>query len=152
MIITFCGHSDFRATQEYRQRMESFFEEHVGDQRVELYLGDYGGFDRFAYACGKEYQATHPNVRLVFVTPYFDERYQKKQLSYQKERYDEIVYPELERVPPRVAIIRRNQWMVERADWVVAYVTHHFGGAYQTYRYAQQKKKNTFLLSEKSFS
>lgn len=149
MIITFCGHSDFCATQEYEEQMRSFFEETVGDQRAALYLGGYGGFDQFAYRCGKEYQKSHPNVELVFVTPYLDERHH---LSDHAQHYDAIVYPELEQVPPRFAIVHRNRWMVGRADWVVAYVTRQFGGAYQTYRYSKQKKKNIYLLSEKSFS
>lgn len=150
MIITFCGHADFCFTQEYKQKMLSFLKEQIGDQQATLYLGGYGGFDQFAYACGKEYRSTHPNVELVFVTPYLDERYQKNQLNDKTQHYDAIIYPELERVPRRAAIVRRNQWMVEHADLVVAYVTHRFGGAYTTYRYAIQKKKNIFLLSEKA--
>lgn len=134
--------------EDHKQKMLSFFEEHIGDQDAKLYLGGYGNFDQFAYSCGKEYQKKHGNVELVFVRPYLDERYQKSKSDYGANIYDAIIYPELERVPYRIAIIRRNQWMVEQADLVVAYITHRFGGAYTTYRYAMQKKKSIFLLSD----
>lgn len=148
MIITFCGHSQFYSTQEDKQKMLSFFESFIGNQSWKLYLGGYGNFDQFAYSCGKEYQATHPNIELVFVTPYLNESYQKNKLTYISSNYDSIIYPELESVPPRIAIIRRNQWMVEQADLVVAYITHRFGGAYTAYQYAMKKKKAIFLLSD----
>ena len=146
MIITFCGHSEFRTTPEHKQKLLSFFEKQIGNQDAKLYLGGYGNFDTFAYTCGKEYQKTHSNIELVFITPYLNEQYQKNKLGNGTLTYDSIIYPELERVPPRVAIIRRNQWMIEHADWVIAYITHRFGGAYTTYRYAMQKKKSIFLL------
>ncbi len=43
--------------------------------------------------------------------------------------------------PRRFAIPRRNRWMVEAADVVVACVLHDWGGAAATLRYARQKGK-----------
>lgn len=148
MIITFCGHSDFCTTRKHQQKMLSFFESFIGDECTKLYLSGYGNFDQFAYSCGKEYQSTHPNVELVFVTPYLNEKYQKNKLAHVTSGYDAVIYPELECVPPRIAIVRRNQWMVEHADFLVAYITRRFGGAYTTYQYAMKKKKAIFLLSD----
>ena len=56
--------------------------------------------------------------------------------------YDWTVYPGLENVPRRFAISHRNRYMVDKADFVVAYVTHSWGGAAQTLEYANQKKKS----------
>ena len=56
MIITFCGHSSFKATVEYKEKILRFLEEKIGDVAAEIYLGDYGDFDSFAYKCCKEYQ------------------------------------------------------------------------------------------------
>ena len=55
--------------------------------------------------------------------------------------YDDSVYPPLESVPPRFAIPKRNQWMVQQSNVVVSYVLHDWGGAAATLRYARQKKK-----------
>ena len=53
MIITFCGHSDFCPTVDYEKRVLALLDKLVGDSPAYLYLGGYGAFDEFAYACGK---------------------------------------------------------------------------------------------------
>ena len=52
------------------------------------------------------------------------------------------VLPEgIEAVPRRFAIDRRNRWMIEHSDIVVAYVTHSFGGTAKFRDIARKKKK-----------
>ncbi|MBE6563184.1 MAG: DUF1273 domain-containing protein [Ruminococcaceae bacterium] len=49
------------------------------------------------------------------------------------------LYPEnLETVPPRFAIIKRNEWMVRQSEYVVTYVRHSSGGAS---RFSELSKK-----------
>ena len=147
MVVTFCGHAQFNKTEEYKQKVLAFLEEKVGEQPADMYLGGYGNFDIFAYECCKKYKETHPNVSLVFVTPYFSVEYQKNRLDSLKTMYDSIIYPKIEDKPKRYAITYRNKYMVEKADIVVAYITHDWGGAYKTYRYAKRKKKSIFNIS-----
>ncbi len=148
MIVTFCGHAHFFKSEEYEQQIFAFLEEKVGDQPADMYLGGYGSFDSFAYDCCKKYKETHPNVSLIFVTPYLTVEYQKNHLNYQQARYDSILYPEIEDKPPRFAISYRNKYMVEKADYVVAYVSHDCGGAYTTYKHAKRKGKEIFNLAD----
>ena len=61
--------------------------------------------------------------------------------EYDEEMYDYTLYPSLETVPPRYAILRRNEWMVSEADVVIAYVTHGWGGAAKTLEYARRRGK-----------
>ena len=147
MIVTFCGHSSFCKTEEYEKKVLSFFEERIGDSAVDFYLGGYGNFDSFAYDCAKKYKATHPKASLIFVTPYFDISYQKNHLEAIKSKYDDIFYPEIEDKPRKFAITYRNRYMVEVADCVIAYVTHDWGGAYTTYRYAKGKGKEILNIA-----
>lgn len=151
MIITFCGHSQFTRTAEYEQKILAFLEEKVGDKPADFYLGGYGSFDAFAYDCCKKYKATHPDASLIFITPYMTVEYQKNHLDYQKKRYDDIIYPEIEDKPPRFAITYRNRWMVEQADYVICGINHDWGGAYKTYQHAKRKKKHIFNVTEKEF-
>ena len=146
MVITFCGHAIFTTTEEQEQKMLAFLETTVGNQAADMYFGGYGEFDEFAYRCCKEYKKTHPNVYLFFITPYITENYQKKHLFFQKEKYDGIIYPEIENKPLKFAIFYRNKWMVEKADYVITFVNHDWGGAYIAYRYAKQKGKPIFNL------
>jgi hypothetical protein len=55
MIITFCGHSDFTGSAKYEQQILTFLNDTVGMQEAEIYLGNYGNFDRFSYSCCKKY-------------------------------------------------------------------------------------------------
>ena len=148
MIVTFCGHAQFSKSEEYEQQILAFLEEKVGNQPADMYLGGYGSFDSFAYDCCKKYKETHPNVSLVFVTPYLTIDYQKNHLDYRKARYDLILYPEIEDKPKRYAITYRNKYMVEKADFVVAYVSRDWGGAYTTYKHAKKQGKQIFNLAK----
>ena len=62
--------------------------------------------------------------------------------------YDSVVYPPLEQVPLKFAISKRNEWMISQSDFVIAYVEHSFGGAYQGLHYARQKGKRIVNLAE----
>ncbi len=141
MIITFCGHAQFQRKKEYEQKVFSFLEEKIGNQSAELYLGGYGEFDRFAYDCCQKYKKQHPKVSLVFITPYLMIEHQKNHLIDSKATYDAILYPEIENKPLKLAILYRNRYMVEKADYVIAYIDHSWGGAYTTYQYAKRKGK-----------
>ena len=64
-----------------------------------------------------------------------------------RKNYDEVVFPPLETVPLRFAIPERNKWMVRECDYVIAYVTHGWGGAAQTLHYAYIKEKKIFRIA-----
>ena len=147
MIVTFCGHAHFSRSEEYEQQILAFLEEKVGDQPADMFLGGYGDFDHFAYVCCKKYQKTHPNISLVLVTPYPPIDSCDSRFRYCEEKYDCILYPALENVPKKFAIVHRNRYMAEKADYVVAFVSHGFGGAYTTYQYAKRKGKKIFNLA-----
>ena len=147
MILSFCGHASFSATEALEKCLLKFLDGVIGQEPAFFYLGGYGAFDEFAYATCKKYKETHPNVRLVYITPYITEEYQKKVLALETKRYDEIIYPEIENKPLRFAISYRNQWMMEKADIVIAFVAHDWGGAYKSYQYAKRKGKRIFNLA-----
>lgn len=148
MIITFVGHSSFVGNDKYEKQLLLFLSEIVGDDSVEMYLGDYGMFDSFAYNCCKKYKKNHPNVTLAFVTPYLGDDYINRRLKYNERVFDTIVYPPIENAPKRFAITYRNQYMVDQSDCIVCYVTHRYGGAYKTYSYAKRNKKFILNLGE----
>ena len=63
----------------------------------------------------------------------------------------DTLFPEvLDSCPPRFAIDRRNRWMVERSDIVVAWVEHTRGGAYKFLSLAQRKKLKIINLAKKT--
>ena len=58
---------------------------------------------------------------------------------------DHTILPDgIEDVPPRFAISYRNKWMLEKADYVITYVTHPTGGA-ALFKTAAQKLGKTVI-------
>ena len=143
MTVTFCGHS----TVYPMEPVEAWLRETVASLILrgaeKFYLGGYGAFDQMAAAAVWEQKAQHPNIASVLVLPYLD----RKVIS---EHYDYTTYPPLESVPKRFAISRRNRWMVDNSDILVAFVTHDWGGAAATLKYAERKKKEIIRYTEGS--
>ena len=63
-----------------------------------------------------------------------------------RQKFDNIVYPPLETVPYRYAIIRRNEWMIDQADIVIDPVRYSWGGAARSLEYAKRKKKEILMI------
>lgn len=146
MVITFCGHADFLPSKHCEGFLRSVLDATISHRPASLYLGGCGGFDSFAYTCGKAYRQSHPHVRLVLVTPYPSPN--TRQQRREAMGCDEILYPGLENVPPRFAIVHRNRYLVDCAQLVIAYVTHDWGGAYRTLRDARAKGKPIVNLAD----
>ena len=61
--------------------------------------------------------------------------------------YSDTMFPEgIEFVHPRYAISWRNNWMLQRVDYVVAYVSHSWGGAAQYVQKAIRSSKTVINL------
>ena len=148
MIITFCGHADCLSSPTLADEILSAIKKIARDEAVSFYLGGYGRFDNIALECCIEYKKTHPVSNLFFITPYLTESYLKSRPCF-FEYFDEILYPGLEKTPPRYAILKRNEWMVENADFVIAYVIHGWGGAAKTFRHVLAMEKPYINLGGK---
>lgn len=146
MIVTFCGHRDFVETAEAENQLTMFLEKYARENvRLVCYNGGYGNFDYFAAKCVQRMQEQYSNIRNCLVLPYIDQPFLER-IEIFKNHFDETIYPPLESVPRKYAIIRRNEWMVDSADIVIAYVTYSWGGAARTLEYARRKKKNIIQI------
>ena len=134
LIVTFCGHSEVPDREQVRGWLTDVCERLIEGGAAEFYLGGYGAFDRLCADVLHGLKRRHAHIRLILVLPYLNG-------AMPAEGYDETVYPPLESVPRRYAILRRNEWMIQRCDVLVAYVTHGWGGAARTLAYARKKKK-----------
>ena len=134
LTVTFCGHSEVPDRAQVRVWLTDVCERLIGDGATEFYLGGYGAFDRLCAEVLQELKPRYAHIRLILVLPYLNS-------AMSMEGYDETVYPPLESVPRRYAILRRNEWMIRRCDVLVAYVTHGWGGAAKTLDYARKRKK-----------
>ena len=149
MIITFVGHGTLNISTELSLKIKAAIKSSIrGKDKVTFYCGGYGDFDNHCACLCREIKKTNSNCEVVFVTPYLTPSQQDK-MKYllDAKLYDTTVYPPLENVLPRFAISKRNEWMVEQADIIIAYVSHDYGGANKTLKYALKKKKRILNIA-----
>lgn len=139
MTVTFCGHKNIFGSAKVREKLTVVLEQLVSEGADQFLLGGYGDFDSIAAMAVKALKKTYPQIKSMLVIPYLDR-------DYDRTLYDDTTYPPLENVPRRFAISKRNEWMVDQADVVVAYVEHNWGGAAKTLEYAKRKKKRIILV------
>ena len=139
MVIAFFGHADYQENEGDKERVLQRIKGLAKGEEVVFYLGGYGKFDEFAFSCAKEYKKRYFNARLCLITAYPDRL--PRNLEYRKTEYDEIIYPALEKVPLKYAIIKRNEWIVEKSNFIFAFLQVHYGGTYRAIKHAVIKKK-----------
>ena len=151
MIISFAGHSCITASAEVKEKVKEQMRKCIAStERVTCYLGGYGDFDNICAVACNELKRENSNIEIVFVTPYLKCTQNTK--SNNKNIgvcvYDSSVYPPIENVPLKFAILKRNEWMIEKANLVIAYVKYTYGGAYKTLQIAKRKKKDVINIAD----
>ena len=135
VIVTFCGHSKlYNQTDDFSRWLDIILPSLTEGGAATFYLGGYGDFDSLAAAAVRRQKAVYPHITAILVLAYLNR-------EADASRYDDTTYPPLENVPPRYAIVRRNEWMVRESDVVISGVTHGWGGAAKTLDYAKRRGK-----------
>ena len=135
-VCTFFGHRDCPAS--LKPKLRTVVVELIERHRVDrFYVGHQGAFDAMARTVLRELAEVYPHISYAVVL---------ERLPGPKDEavwdFSDTIFPEgLEAVPPRFAIARRNEWMLRQADYVVAYVTHDWGGAAQFAEKAHRQGK-----------
>lgn len=147
MIITFCGHSQVIFTDEEKSLLRNILVDEINKSPTcKFFLGGYGDFDSLCLRTLRELKKEFQDIELIFITPYLDKNYSK--LEFAKNHYDDVIFPPIESVPRKFAILKRNEWMAEQADLVIAYVMYSWGGAAKTLEYAKRKKKRIINIAK----
>lgn len=119
---------------------------HINDliikQGVDIfYVGNSGNFDKMVKKALKELQTTYPDIKINIVLAYIPDKKSKY------EDYTYTIYPDdLEKVPKRFAISARNNWMINKSDYVITYITHSYGGASKFAEIARKRNKRVVNL------
>ena len=137
---TFFGHRD--CPDSILPKLRSVLINLIENQQADtFYVGRQGSFDALVCATLCELAAEYPHIRYAVVL----ERLSGKST----DDFTETLFPEvMENVPPRFAIDRRNNWMLQQADLVVVYVTHTWGGAAKFAKKAEKQGKAVINLAD----
>ena len=143
MTIAFVGHSHIY----FRGKIEEVVKEQIIRNvtdfgNVVCYLGGFGDFDDICACVCRNLKQEYDNVERIYVAPYMSIAQQKKIKKMQEcGLCDTSIYPPIEGVPPRYAIVRKNEWIVKEEDLIIAYVEQSWGGAYRALQIAKREKK-----------
>jgi uncharacterized phage-like protein YoqJ len=142
MVCTFFGHKN--CYTDLKDRLEEEICKLIEQGVTTFYVGNNGQFDNQVHEVLKKLQQTYPidyAVVLAYPPTTIDE--------YHIYDYSDTLYPEgMEERPLRFAISYRNEWMINKCDYVICYITHSFGGAAQFVEKAKRKGKAIINLAD----
>ena len=152
MTIVFSGHREI-LLPDIETRLEAAVEKLLQEKDNEfLFLnGGMGQFDGMGASAVRAAKCRYPEkkIMLVLVPPYLSKRLNTDKEYYQ-QNFDRIIIPEEpDTVHYKAIIERRNRWMIDRADLVIACVCRDFGGAATMLRYAKRQGKPVINLAER---
>ncbi len=145
MICTFCGNSCCNTAELYPV-MKIEVERLILSGVVVFYSGGYGAFDMLALRVVGELKAKYPHIKNILVFAYLSELHTSKYRDALYSCNAESLYPFEIKIPPRLAIIKRNEWMVARCDFVISGTKHLFGGCGKTLEFAKRKNKTIIYI------
>lgn len=152
--VAFFGHRDFYAHYQCEKKLMPILKELLNTKEyVDFLVGRNGEFDIFASSCVKraKNELWDCNSSLVLVLPYPTAEFRNNE-KYFEDFYDEIQVCEKSSVAHyKSAIQIRNKDMVDRADFIICYIEHNKGGAYQTMKYAIKSGKRIINLADEDF-
>ena len=137
---TFFGHRD--TNKEIEPIIKSTLIELIEKKNVDtFYVGNNGNFDTMVKNTLKVLKIIYPQINYFIVYSY---------AKTHKQEDLNAIYPVFLKSKVLSPIPRRNEWMIERSDYVVTYVTKTYGGAARFKRYSQKIGKFVIELSYKS--
>ncbi len=150
MTITFFGHSSIFYDESIETILYDLIKKHIAPEEKNTFLcGGYGNFDSLCAKVCRKLKKEYPMIEIVYVSPYLSVSHQNRIKEIMNLGiYDSSVYPPIENVPLKYAIIKRNEWMVKEADVIFFYVKHEYGGAYRIMNHAMKKKKGIINIAD----
>ena len=107
-----------------------------------FYVGHNGSFDRIVAATLENLKEEYQDIEFFVVLAYLDLLTKKKDGISKINTKHKTIFPSvMEGVPYRFAINKRNEWMINQADFVVTHITNTFGNSYRLKRKAERKRK-----------
>lgn len=130
----FLGHRD--CSKDIKEKLLFEIENLIVNEKVNVfYVGTQGGFDRMVYECLCELEEKY-EIKIVVVLAYLN---REDDLTY----YDtnKTIFPDcLTKTPPKFAISKRNDYMLQNSDYLICYLENRFSNTYEFILGAIKKK------------
>lgn len=137
----FIGHRE--ASEKIYPLLYAAVEDHIVRCDVkEFIVGQYGGFDRLAARAVKAAKHSYPEVTLTLLVPY----HPQERAILVPDGFDSTLYPSgMEKAPRKIAIVRANRYMVDHADYLIAYAWHSASNAMKVLEYARKRERKGLI-------
>lgn len=125
--------------QEIRPLLEEEIRKYIAEYGVtEFFVGNYGQFDSLVKSVLDRMKEEFSHIKAHVVLPYHP--YYVKDLK-EPRNFDGVIYPEeLTKVPKRLAIVKLNHLMVDRVEYLIAYVSDTTRNSGKLLEYAQKRE------------
>lgn len=151
ITCTFAGHHDIYETAAMDKVLALLHYLMGLDDEFCFFSGGMGRFDLMCEGKVNQIKKLYPEkkIQLLLILPYMKQSINTHG-EYYYDRYDEIVLPgELDGCHYKAAITRRNRWMVDRSDYMIAYIKETYGNSFTTFKYARRRKITIWNVAEK---
>ena len=140
-ICFFIGHRE--ASEKIYSLLYAAVEDHIVRCDVkEFIVGQYGGFDHLAVRAVKAAKHSYPEVTLTLLVPY----HPQERAILVPDGFDSTLYPSgMEKAPRKIAIVRANRYMVDHADYLIAYAWHSASNAMKVLEYARKRERKGLI-------
>ncbi len=139
-ICSFAGHSIIPHEEEVKIKLKKEIINLIEKESVTtFYSGGKGTFDWLCAHTVNNLRKNYPFIKTYWMLAYFPIKFDEYDTAIIKELFDGTLYPDIETVRKRFAILERNKFMVDESDFLIAYVKYG-GRAEKTLKYAQKKK------------
>ena len=139
-ICCFAGHSNYYFDESQKQHLKYLIEKLINENNLkEFWVGNYGGFDSISARIVCDLKNKYNDIKLCLVIPYLTKKITDYRELYTK--FDEIIMADIpQNTPKRFYIVKCNEYMINKSDYLIAFVNHGWGGAALTYKYAKKNK------------
>ena len=131
----FFGHRDWGQAEEKEKIRNSIVDLIENYGVFQFYSGGRGNFDNLCSQIVYELKKDYPQIKNTLVLSYMPKEYNLP------NKYDDSVYFLEKQVPPKYAIVKTNQIMADKADYLIVGLRRSHGGAYQAFEYARRRGK-----------
>lgn len=135
-----------RYTKRNRADLRSTLIYLIKNKNVDLfYVGNQGNFDYMVKKNLKLLKTHYPYINYAVVLAYMP----GKKLKTDYTDYSDTIFPSgLEKTPAKYAILKRNNWMINKSDFVITYVKYAIGGAVKFKKLAEKKGKIVLNIAD----
>ena len=142
-VSAFLGNAIIWNTREVMDKIKLTAIDLIKNKGVDTFLvGTKGEFETLSHKMMEQIQCDYPDIKIMLVIAYV------KDLERCPYNFDDIYYPtKAELVNKRWSISRRNEWIIEQTDYIIA-CNQYQGRAYDYCQRAMRKGKEIIEIGE----